>query len=77
MKEFDEILRSDSGYVSCGSYDLLYSEGFPFWNYEVILREFSSRYLSDYISFSFNSLITTVIILFSIPLPSIHTHEFV
>ena len=30
MKEFDEILRKDSGYVSCSSYNLVYLEGFQF-----------------------------------------------
>ena len=30
--------------VSCGSYNLVYLEGFPFWNSTVLWREFSSRY---------------------------------
>ena len=44
MQWVDKILRSDSGYVSCSSYNLVYSEGFPFWNSKVIWRKFSSRY---------------------------------
>ena len=48
MKEFDESLRSDSGYVSSNSYNLLHLEEFPLWNSKVIWREFSSRYQIPY-----------------------------
>ena len=75
MMESDEMLRSDNGYISCSSYNLVYLEGFQFWNSKVISREFSSRYQTPYHLLYTDRYkhITTVIILFSIHLPSSHT----
>ena len=74
MKEFDEILRRDSGYVTCSSNNLVYFiEGFPFWNSKVISREFSSRYKLHIIYFSLTDInIRTLVILF--PLSFLYTH---
>ena len=36
MKEVDEILRNNSGYVCCSSSNVPYLEGFRFWNSKVI-----------------------------------------
>ena len=70
------FLKSDSGCVSCSSYNLVFLEGFPFWNSEVISREFSSRYQTPYHLLSLTDVnIRTVIIKFSIHLPSIYTHK--
>ena len=35
-KESGQILRSDSEFVSYSNYNLVYLEGFPFWNSKVI-----------------------------------------
>ena len=71
MKEYDEILRSDSGYHGCSSYNLADLERFPFWNSRAIGKEFP-RYQTRYHELHIN--IRIVIILFSMHLPSIHTH---
>ena len=76
MKEFDEILRSDSGYQSVETIIIL-----------CILKDFYSGILKLFegnfhqgiklytIYFSLTDInIRTVIILFSIHLPSLHTH---
>ena len=71
MKEFSEILRSNSGYVSCSSYNLVYSG---------ILKLFEGNCHQGiklhiiYISLTDIS-IRTVVILLSINLPSINTHK--
>ena len=47
MKEYKEILRSDSGYHGCSSYNLADLERFPFWNSKAIGKEFP-RYQTRY-----------------------------
>ena len=54
----------------------MYLEGFPFWNSKFILREFPSRYQTSYhlLSPTYQT-IRTVIILFSVYVPSVHAHK--
>ena len=75
MKEFDEIFRSDSGYVSCKSCNLVYLEDFHSGIPKLFEGNFHQGIKVHIIYFSLTDIsISTVIILFSIHLPCIYTH---
>ena len=72
MKEFDEILRSNGGYVSCSSYNLVYLEGFHSGILKLFEGNFHDGTRLHIIYFCLTDIkIGTVIILCSIYLPSI------
>ena len=75
MKEFDKILRSDSGYIRCSnSYNLVHLEGLPFQNSKLSERNFHQGIKLHIINFNLTDMnIRTVIILLSIHLLSINT----
>ena len=76
IKEVDEILSSDSGYVSYSSYNLVYI----FRRTSGILKLFEGNFHQGIklhiMYFTLTDInVTAVIILFSIHLPSIHRYK--
>ena len=76
MKEFYEIFRSNSGYVSCNNYDLVYLKGFHSGILKLFEENFHQGIKLHIIYFSLTDInMRTVMVLFSIYLPSMHTSK--